>query len=64
RLRPAGSRILRRAPGPSTGVLPAALAGMDPKTLARLDKDLGALIAALGADERGAGIPLGQPVAD
>jgi hypothetical protein len=33
---------------------------MNPKTLARLDKDLGELISALGADERGAGIPLGQ----
>jgi DNA-binding MarR family transcriptional regulator len=60
RLMPAGARILRRAPGPFAGVLPAALASMNPKTLARLDKDLGELISALGADERGAGIPLGQ----
>ncbi len=60
RLMPAGARVLRRAPGPFAGVLPAALANMNPKTLARLDKDLGELISALGADERGAGIPLGQ----
>jgi DNA-binding MarR family transcriptional regulator len=60
RLMPAGARILRRAPGPFAGVLPAALANVHPKTLARLDKDLGELISALGADERGAGIPLGQ----
>jgi DNA-binding MarR family transcriptional regulator len=60
-LLPAGAKVLRRAPGPFTGVLPAALANMDPGTLARLDKDLGELIAALGADRRGAGIPLGQP---
>jgi len=60
-LLPAGAKVLRRAPGPFTGVLPAALANMDPQTLARLDKDLGKLITALGVDRRGAGIPLGQP---
>jgi DNA-binding MarR family transcriptional regulator len=60
RLLQAGARVLRRAPGPFTGVLPQALAELDPKTLERLDKDLGLLIAALGVDERGAGTPLGQ----
>lgn len=58
---PAGAKVLQRAPGPFAGVLPTALSSMDPKTLARLDKDLGELITVLGADERGAGIPLGQP---
>jgi len=58
---PAGAKVLRRAPGPFTGVLPAALANMDPQTLTRLDKDLSKLIAVLGVDRRGAGIPLGQP---
>jgi DNA-binding MarR family transcriptional regulator len=57
----AGSRVLRRAPGPFAGVLPEALATLDAQTLSRLDKDLGALIAALQADKRSAGIPLGQP---
>jgi DNA-binding MarR family transcriptional regulator len=57
----AGARVLRRAPGPFAGVLPAALATLDAKTLGRLDQDLGKLISALDADERGAGIPLGQP---
>lgn len=57
---PAGRKVLRQAPGPFTGVLPQALAGLDAKTLARLDADLARLIAALGADERGANIPLGQ----
>lgn len=57
---PAGTKVLRRAPGPFTGVLPLALASLDTKTLSRLDKDLGKLIAALDADERGAGVPLGQ----
>ena len=57
---PAGKRILKRAPGPFTGVLPEALASLDVKTLARLDKDLSKLISALNADARGANIPLGE----
>jgi DNA-binding MarR family transcriptional regulator len=61
RVMPAGTKVLRRAPGPFTGVLPQALASLDAQTLARLDKDLGKLIAALDVDELGAGIPLGQP---
>ena len=60
RVTAAGGRVLRRAPGPLTGVLPQALASLDAKTLARLEKDLAALITALDADERGANIPLGQ----
>ncbi|RYF37060.1 MAG: MarR family transcriptional regulator, partial [Comamonadaceae bacterium] len=55
-----GRRVLARAPGPFTGVLPEALARLDKRTLARLDRDLGVVIAELGADERGAGIPLGS----
>ena len=57
---PAGTRVLRRAPGPFTGVLPEALASLDPVTLERLEQDLAVLIQALGADERGANIPLSQ----
>ena len=60
RILPAGRRVLRKAPGPFTGVLPQALASLDPRTLTRLQHDLAALIAALGADERAAGVPLGQ----
>ena len=56
----AGTRLLRRAPGPFTGDLPDALAGLDEQTLQRLEQDLRVLIAALGADERGAQIPLSQ----
>jgi DNA-binding MarR family transcriptional regulator len=59
-VRPAGSRVLRRAPGPFTGVLPEALASLDPTTLERLEQDLAVLIQVLGADERGANIPLSQ----
>ncbi len=56
---PRGARVLAKAPGPFTGVLPEALARLDKPTLARLDRDLARLIAELGVDERGAGIPLG-----
>lgn len=58
---PQGARVLRRAPGPFAGVLPEALAALDARTLTRLDRDLGTLIAALDVDEREGGIPLGQP---
>lgn len=60
RILPAGSAVLRRAPGPLAGVLPQALASLDPNTLKRLDTDLAKLIAALRSDERAANIPLGQ----
>ncbi len=56
-----GLRVLRKAPGPFTGVLPEALARLDDATLKRLDRDLDKLIQVLGGDERGATIPLGQP---
>jgi DNA-binding MarR family transcriptional regulator len=56
----AGAKALRKAPGPFTGVLPQALAQLDARTLARLDRDLGALVALLGADESSGQVPLGQ----
>jgi DNA-binding MarR family transcriptional regulator len=56
-----GMKVLRRAPGPFTGVLPQALARLDRLTLARLDRDLGKLIGLLGGDRDGRAIPLGQP---
>ena len=60
RIRPAGARVLRKAPGPFAGVLPDALATLDADTLERMDHDLALLLAALNADERAAGIPLAQ----
>jgi len=60
RILPEGRKVLRTTPGPFTGVLPEALASLDKRTLSRLDRDLGQLIAVLEADERAAGIPLGQ----
>lgn len=59
-LLPAGSKVLRRAPGPASGVLPEALARLDAATLVRLQRDLAALLDVLDADAAGAGIPLGQ----
>ncbi|QJW85758.1 winged helix-turn-helix transcriptional regulator [Ramlibacter terrae] len=58
---PAGARVLRKAPGPFTGVLPEALASLDAATLARLDRDLARVIGALGADAKKGNVPLGQP---
>ena len=55
-----GTRVLGKAPGPFTGVLPEALSRLDARTLARLDRDLAKVIEQLGADESGAGIPLGN----
>jgi DNA-binding MarR family transcriptional regulator len=60
RILPAGTRVLRKAPGPFVGVLPQALASLDAQTLERLDRDLAELITVLKADERAAGIPLAQ----
>jgi len=57
---PPGLDVLQRAPGPYTGVLPQALDRLDTATLLRLERDLGELIGLLGANERGAGIPLAQ----
>lgn len=59
-VRPGGSRVLKRAPGPFAGVLPQALANLDRETLQRLEVDLAKLIDGLGADAAGAKIPLGQ----
>lgn len=49
-LLPAGAALLTKAPGPFSGVLPAALAQLNPQTLQRLDQDLASLIAVLAAE--------------
>jgi DNA-binding MarR family transcriptional regulator len=59
-LTPQGQKLLKKAPGPFTGVLPDALQRLDAATLARLDRDLTSLIDALGSKERGAHTPLGS----
>jgi DNA-binding MarR family transcriptional regulator len=55
---PPARRILANAPGPFTGVLPSALANMDPRALRRLEKDLAVLIEGLGVDDKAATTPL------
>jgi DNA-binding MarR family transcriptional regulator len=60
RLLPAGTKVLRRTPGPYAGVLPAALAALDEKTLKRMEADLRKLILELHADKRAGGIPLAE----
>ncbi|WOB05931.1 MarR family winged helix-turn-helix transcriptional regulator [Piscinibacter gummiphilus] len=59
---PSGTRLLKKAPGPFTGVLPDALAQLQPETLVRLELDLAELLARLNPDEGSANIPLGQVV--
>ncbi|WP_411880858.1 MarR family winged helix-turn-helix transcriptional regulator [Polaromonas sp. YR568] len=61
RVSPAGLKVLKRAPGPFSGVLPEALASLDTPALIRLNRDLDKVIQALGVDKRAANIPLGQP---
>jgi DNA-binding MarR family transcriptional regulator len=57
---PVGRRVLKRAPAPFTGVLPQALAALDARTLARLERDLAQLVPQLKTRARDAHIPLGQ----
>ena len=57
---PTGTALLARVPGPFSGVLPEALAQLDPLTLARLDSDLAALLALLQPDRRAERIPLAE----
>ena len=60
RILPAGSAILDKAPAPFSGVLPNALASLDPATLTRLELDLAQLIRILAVDETGANVPLSE----
>ena len=55
---PSGRNLLRKVPGPFSGVLPKALSELDPKTLLRLEKDLSSLLYLLNTDEKAAKTPL------
>lgn len=57
-LTPEGHALLARAPGPPAGVLPEALAALPSDSLARLEHDLGLLVARLGVDPAVAQTPL------
>jgi DNA-binding MarR family transcriptional regulator len=54
-LTPSGSRILRKAPSPARGLLPEALAKVDPKKRAQLDAGLQALLDVIEGADSGAG---------
>jgi DNA-binding MarR family transcriptional regulator len=56
-----GLAVLRKAPGPVSGVLPDALSKLDHETLARLDEDHAGLISVMHSNRRAAKMPLGQP---
>lgn len=53
-----GATLLQSAPGPFSGILPAALAQMKPAQLARLERDLATLIEALTPDDEAGQTPL------
>lgn len=55
---PQGSQLLKRAPGPSAGLLPEALGALDTNTRNELETLLGLLIEKLGADRAAATRPL------
>ena len=57
---PDGLAVLSQVAGPFEGVLPMALGKLPQETLQRLDRDLGALIQLLQADEQAGGIPLAE----
>ena len=58
KLLPAGTRLLKRSPGPFSGVLPQALGTLDDAVLERLEADLKLLLKALGPDKKAEKIPL------
>jgi DNA-binding MarR family transcriptional regulator len=60
RLEPAGRAVLKRAPGPLAGVLPAALEQLPPQRLQALQKELSALLELIGSDRKSAKKPLAQ----
>ena len=50
--------LLEKVPGPFSGVLPKALSELNPKTLRRLEQDLGQLLQLLKTDSKAAKTPL------
>lgn len=55
---PEGHKLLKKVPGPYTGVLPKALGELAPETLVNLQRDLNKLIQKLDVDEGSAKIPM------
>lgn len=57
-LTPSGTRVLRKAPTPARGLLPEALARVDPKKRAQLDAGLQALLELMDGADTGASTQL------
>lgn len=55
-----GQKALAKAPGPFAGVLPEALMHLDAPTLARLERDLAAVIQQIEPRAHGRNVPLGD----
>lgn len=55
-----GHKALAKAPGPFAGVLPEALEHLDTQTLARLERDLAAVIQQIEPRVHGRNVPLGD----
>jgi DNA-binding MarR family transcriptional regulator len=47
----AGRKVLAKAPGPYSGVLPDALGELQPQVVKRLDRDLGTLVQVLNPED-------------
>ena len=55
-LTPEGQAVIAGAPQPARGLLPSALAQLDPDSLAHLNQGLNALLAVVAPDDRQAGM--------
>jgi len=55
---PAGLKLLKKVPGPYTGVLPQALRELNEETLCELERLLAILIERMNTDERSAKTPI------
>ena len=56
----AGRKVLAKAPGPYSGVLPDALLELQPQVIKRLDRDLDTLVQVLNPDEADAFVLLSR----
>lgn len=59
-VQPKARGVLKKVPGPFSGLLPTALAALDAPTLMRLEEDLGQLLALLQTNDKAAQTPLAK----
>ena len=55
---PEGLKLLKKIPGPYSGVLPQALSELDAQTLQELERNLQLLLEKMDIDERSAQTPM------